>query len=93
MPELREEDAPSLVHGIDDWLPGRQLLVLVEARRIRVPGKVARGSLKPACGSHTYKNGRAEGILPMPLIVDAGCLGEQESPLHSPLAVVLPSRS
>ena len=54
MPELRKEDAPSLVHGIDNWLPGRQLLVLVEARRIRVPAKASRKILKPVCGHHSH---------------------------------------
>ena len=93
MPELCKEDAPSLVHGIDDWLPGRQLLVLVQARRIRVPAEALRSFLKPVCGNQSHGNGGAEGNLPMPLIVDAGCLGEQEPPLHSPLTVVLPSRS
>ena len=39
MPQLSEEDAPGLVNGIDDGLPGRQLGFSVQPRCIWVPSQ------------------------------------------------------
>lgn len=39
MPQLRKEDAASLVYGVDDWLPSYELSLRVQPRRVWIPSQ------------------------------------------------------